>query len=330
MTAYRSNSAKPSLYKPGFKLLLLLVGISLVSCAIPSANPTANPIAPTEAPAATATLAPTLGPTTEPGDLDRSVSVNGQDRSYVLHIPPGVAELAPVPVVIIFHDATHTVSQMRSMTDFDDLADQNGIVLIYPRGVGTAWNGGGCCSIPVKDNVDDVKFVQQILSDLEPMITVDTNRIYAAGSGNGAIMAYRLACEMSGTLAGIAAVGGPLFYDQCQPENAVAVLHVHGLDDPIVPYVGGESIEGGLPTFPPVEQGISQWAQWNGCSESPDVNTSGSVTHTVYSGCQANTAVELYTIEGLEHAWPVPSGTGEASFPATQTIWDFFVAHTRQ
>ncbi len=328
MTAYRTIVAKRSLYRTGFKLLVLLVGVSLVSCDSPPATPAPATLASTEDPAATATLAPTLGPTMEPGNSDRSVSVDGEDRSYVLHIPPGVAESAPVPVVILFHEATHTVAQMRSMTDFDDLADQSGIVLVYPRGFGTSWNGGGCCSIPVKDNVNDVKFVQQILSDLEPMITVDTNRIFAAGLGNGAMMAYRLACELSGKFAGIAAVGGPLFYDQCQPDNPVAVLHVHGLDDPIVPYSGGESIEGGLPTFPPVEQGISQWAEWNNCSESPEVNTSGSVTHTVYSGCEASAVVEVYTIEGLEHDWP--SGAGEASLPATQTIWDFFVAHTRQ
>lgn len=329
MTVYQYNSAKPPLHKPRFKLLLVLVGISLVSCGSPPATPAPATLASTDAPA-TATPAPTLGPTMEPGDADHSVTVDGQDRSYVLHIPPGVPESAPVPVVIVLHETTYTVSQMRSMTDFDDLADQNGIVLIYPRGFGTAWNGGGCCGLPVKDNVDDIKFVQKILSDLEPVITVDSNRIYAAGLGNGAIMAYRLACELSGTFSGIAAVQGPLFYEECQPDNPVAVLHVHGLNNPIFPFSGGESIEGGIPILPPVEQGISQWVEWNGCSGSPDVNTSGSVTHTVYSGCQANAVVELYTIDGLEYGWPAPAGSGEANFPATQTIWDFFVEHTRQ
>jgi len=31
----------------------------------------------------------------------------------------------------------------------------------------------------------------------------------------------------------------------------------------------------------------------------------------------------------MEHAWPHPSGSGELNFPATQTIWDFFVAHPK-
>jgi polyhydroxybutyrate depolymerase len=321
MTTHRFVTSKLSFDKPWLKLLVPLVGISLVSCASPTSSLSPTTVAPTEARAFTATLAPTM----EPGDFDRSVSVDGQDRTYFLHIPPGVAESTPVPVVVVLHDFTHIISQIRSWTKFDNLSDNNGVVLVYPKGFANSWNSGGCCGMAGEDNLDDVKFVGQILSDLQKTITVDPSRIYAAGLGNGGMMAYRLACEMSETFAAIAAVGGPLFYDQCQPEHSVAVIHIHGLSDPHSPYDGGGDLD-----LPPVEPGIRKWVQWNGCSNTPSVDVLGAITHTAYPDCEPSATVELYTIDGLEHAWPVPSGAGEQSFPATQTIWDFFVAHPKQ
>ena len=322
MTTYRFASSKPNFHKPRFKLFvpfMLFIGICLGSCASPSSNLAPTTVASKDAPAFTATAAATL----EPGDSQHSISVDGLDRSYVLHIPPGVAESEPAPVVIVLHDVTHTISETRSWTKFDELSDNNSVVVVYPKGVANSWNSGGCCGMALEDNLDDVKFVSQILTDLEKMITLDPKRIYAAGAGNGGMMAYRLACETSGTFAAIATVGGPLSYDQCQPENAVAVIHIHGLDDPRIPYAGGEM-------FPSVEPGIEKWVQWNGCSDTPSVDVLGAITHTAYPDCELNATVELYTIDGLEHAWPVPSGAGEQSFPATQTIWDFFVAHSKQ
>lgn len=183
----------------------------------------------------------------------------------------------------------------------------------------------------VDENLDDVEFVRQILSDLKRTFTLDTQRIYAAGFSNGAMMAYRLGCDMSGIFAAIAAVQGPLFYDQCQPEHAVSLIHVHGLRDPIVPYLGGEGICdvcNGI-VFPPVQVGVEKWMKWNECSNLPQVSVNGAITHIVYPGCVSDTAVELYTIDGLEHAWPSPFGSGQANFPATQSIWDFFVTHPK-
>lgn len=327
MNNHQSISSKLILYKRSFKSFVLFVAICLGGCASPSSNITPTSVVSTETPAFTATAAPTM----TPGDSEHIVSVGGRDRSYVLHIPPGLAESAPVPVVIVLHETTYSISQMRSTTKFDDLSNQNGVVLVYPKGLGTSWNGGGCCGIAMQDNVDDVEFVRQVLTELGKMMVVDPSRIYAAGFSNGGMMAYRLACELSSTFAAIASVEGPLFYEECQPENAVAILHIHGLSDPVVPFAGGESVESAVPMMlPPAEPGIKRWTQWNACSDLPDVNTSGAITHTVYSGCKLDTAVELYTIEGLQHSWPAPSGAGELSFPATQTIWDFFVAHAKQ
>ena len=53
----------------------------------------------------TATLAPTTtpAPTLQPGDLERSVIFDGQERNYLLHIPPGMNSQQPAPLVFVFH-----------------------------------------------------------------------------------------------------------------------------------------------------------------------------------------------------------------------------------
>jgi polyhydroxybutyrate depolymerase len=225
----------------------------------------------------------------------------------------------PAPVVLFFH-GLHSVAITRSTTHFDETADKNQFIAVYPVGIGSSWNAGDCCGIAVEDKVDEITFVRQILSDLGTIANIDPKRIYATGSYNGGMISYRLACEMSDTLAAIAPVTGTQVFGECQPEQPVSILHIHGLSDPYVPYRGGSSLEGSIADLPSVEQGIETWSRLNECTDSPEVKVEGAVTHTSYT-CQAGTAIELYILEGLE-GWPL-------KFPTNQTIWDFFAAHPK-
>jgi len=177
----------------------------------------------------------------------------------------------------------------------------------------------------VEKNRDEIAFIGQILSDLTTITNPDPKRIYATGFSNGAMLAYRLACEMSATFAAIAPVGGVLFYSPCQPQQPVSVMHIHGqLWDKVIPYTGGQGtglMEGLI--FPPVEEGIATWVKENGCTGSPQEEKQESLTHTVYAYCQAGSAVEIYLINNMRHVWPRPF------IFQTSKIWDFFVAHPK-
>ena len=67
-------------------------------------------------------------------------------------------------------------------------------------------------------NVDDVAFTRAILDDLETVARVDPRRVFATGMSNGAMMAYRVAAELSDRIAAIAPVGGPMGIEECAPE----------------------------------------------------------------------------------------------------------------
>jgi polyhydroxybutyrate depolymerase len=259
----------------------------------------------------------------EPGDTERSVIVNDLERSYLLHIPPGIDSQQPVPLVFAFHGWTLRPVDLQMTAGFDDLADQSSYLVVYPAGVGNSWNtreeGPG---ITIAHNVDESAFVKAILSDLETMATIDPKRIYAAGRSMGGALAYRLACEMSDTFAAIASVAGPMEYHSCQPQQAVSVIHIHGLADKSVPFSGG-----GEHNLQPVENGLETWVELNHCpSAAEERDEEKGINHLAYAPCQGETGVELYTSDSGIH--PIYS-FGPVGIPASEIIWEFFVAHPK-
>ena len=210
---------------------------------------------------------------------------------------------------------------MEILTEFHAVADTGKFVLVYPVGLGLTWNAGGkCCGYALTENIDDIAFVREILSDLETLVTVDAKRVYATGFSNGAAFVHRRACEMPDRFAAIVSVSGLLAHGPCQANQPVSVMHVHGLADVILSYEGGGEYE-----MPPVEEIMSSWMEINGCTGSPTVdNPIEIIEHTAYTSCQAGSAVELYTVEAGGHAWVL-----KYVYPISEVIWKFFAAHPK-
>jgi polyhydroxybutyrate depolymerase len=309
--------------KPRILALTAFSAALLAGCggspSAPAARPT--PLPPTPSPAAVATLTPA------PAELSltqRKVAVGPLERTYYLHVPKMLPAGTPVPVVFVFHGYTGDGIGMAPLTRFNPLADAYRFLVVYPEGTGPAgklsWNAGGCCGSAAAGDVDESAFVREILADLADVgAAVDPKRMYATGLSNGAMLSYRLACEMSGTFAAVAPVAGILLFDGCRPAQPVSILHLHGTADDVVPYAGG-----GEGSWPGVQAGILSWAGFDGCDPAPKTERSGIAAHTLYTGCKAGSAVELYLLDGIGHVWPRTS-----VWPASQTIWDFFAAHPK-
>lgn len=299
-------------------LFLILAFILLISTTACGQTATTTPalVEATATPTATATPAPTL----QPSDSTRTVTVDGVERSYLLHIPPGLDSVHAVPLVFAFHGAGEQPEILQLSSGLDEVAANSRFVLVYPQGMGNTWNGGTCCGYAVENNIDDNAFVREMLSDLGTIVSIDAKRIYATGFSNGGILSYRLACEMSDVFAAIAPVAGTLTHSPCEPEQPVSVLHVQGMADRVVPSEGGGALD-----FPPLEQVLATWVDLNGCTGSATVdNPIEKITHSAYATCEAGAAVELYAVEAGGHAW-----VSKYVFPMSQTIWDFFAAHPK-
>jgi polyhydroxybutyrate depolymerase len=275
-----------------------------------------------------------------PGETTRALTHDGRRRSYTVHVPPTYDPDQPTPVVLVFHGGLGNAENAQRMTGFSAKADAEGFVAVYPNGTGRreekllTWNGGTCCGYAVAEDVDDVGFVAALLEDLATVVHVDERRIYATGMSNGAIMSYRLACELSERIAAIGPVAATQNVSPCEPRRPVPVIHFHGDSDQHAPYEGGVGPESLADVdFTSVEETIAFWVEHNRCAAQVQGETAEGVRYTLYTACAQRTTVELYVVLGGLHAWPGGvsgwAGGDEPSeaISATDVMWDFFEAH---
>jgi polyhydroxybutyrate depolymerase len=271
-------------------------------------------------------------------DTEYTMIYAGVERSYVVHVPPGYDAARPVPLALAFHGITLDAYEMIRISGFNDQSDAEGFIVVYPNASGTqmSWNGGHCCGEAAANNVDDVGFVRAVFAEVSTSLNIDPKRIYATGFSNGAILVYRLACEMSDQIAAIGPVSATQAVEDlpnCQPARPVPVIHFHGTDDEPNPYNGGETAAGAH--FISVADEMRFWTGIDGCPAQPQQSASGSILHDIYAPCESGAAVELYTIEGGLHAWPggeaVNQRMGEPTMEisATALMWEFFLAHPK-
>jgi polyhydroxybutyrate depolymerase len=287
------------------------------------------------------------GLTVGPGTYDWTVQHEGRTRVYRVHVPPGYDATRPTPAVLAFHGFTSTEKQMEGLTQLSTLANTEGFLAVYPRGLNLreisgntdpalentqSWNGGACCA-PARDTVDDVGFVDALLTDLDTRVCVDTRRTFAMGFSNGGFFTYRLACERASRFAAVAAVAGTEGISACTPSRPVPVLHFHGTADDTIYYPGGNNIGPYNGPYPSAEATVQRWVERNRCGNSPtQTYQKGDSTCVAYPGCAPESAtVSLCTIQGGKHAWPgfALYNNGTLNLDATREAWKFFKARPR-
>ena len=239
-----------------------------------------------------------------------------RSRTYHVHYPASAPD-GPAPLVIGLHGGLGSGQQFETNTGFDEVADGNGFVVVYPDGIGgvmgnqdlRTWNAGNCCGPARQQNIDDVAFIDALIDHVSAAVSIDPDRVYAVGHSNGGIMAYRLACELSDKIVAIGVYAVSLGVEPCQPSQPVSVMHVHGTADQNIPIGGGTGSRSlaGVDFAPPVD-GLQTIARADGCAEPPAVERTGDLTTTTWVSCNNASEVRFVTIDGASHAWP--GGTG--------------------
>jgi polyhydroxybutyrate depolymerase len=278
-----------------------------------------------------------------------TISVGGRDRTYRVHVPPRVT--GKVPLVVALHGGSWDGAKMESVSELDATADRHGFIVVYPDSIPSArpverqWADGRGTTKASLEGVDDVAFISALIDKLSKEHAIDPARIYATGISNGGFMSFRLACELSDRIAAIAPVAATMPVDAapaCKPTRPLAVFAIHGTEDPLVPFAGGEVQGGSGGKILSVADTMKLWATIDGCdpkpvtSEVPDrAPRDGMRTHRdVYTHCKTGTDLVLYTVEGGGHTWPGggfmdPKFVGKTTrdFDASEAIWTFLSAH---
>ncbi|MDP1883947.1 MAG: PHB depolymerase family esterase [Candidatus Moranbacteria bacterium] len=306
-------------------------------------------------------------------DFNFTLEHDGIERSYIVHIPAGYDRNSETPLVIALHGGGGDAANGPEYFGLNRTSDEKGFIVAYPEGSGkevfgktfATWNAGRCCGDALRENVDDVGFIAAMIGKMETDFNIDGRRIFATGMSNGAQMAYRLACELSGKIAAIAPSGSQGTFDDCRPERAVPVFHIQGKADPCSPYGGGTCgrcmadfwRKIGVPAryddwqCVSIPDYVDKWRTMNGCSEKTNITfQNGGAVCSTYEGCQQNADVTLCAVDGLGHNWAGredygiqacgkdPNGkicqewkntVGPSSqdLLANEKIWEFFEKH---
>lgn len=281
------------------------------------------------------------------GSISRRVDVDGQPRTYTLHVPDRLDARTPAPLVIAFHGGGGNGRSMERLSRFGALADRERFLVAFPDGLHGHWRDGRTMPRGVlDDSADDVAFVGALLDDVARTQALDARRIFATGMSNGAIFAHYLALRMPQRIAAIAPVAGGIATDiaaEFKPVAPVSVLIVQGRDDRLVPNAGGRvaATHGSVVS---TDAAVRLWLAADGLRGEPQRRSRPAAAPgdcgerwQTWGGGRDGSAVTVVALDGGGHTWPggpqyLPKPVIGAVCPeldATATIWEFFRSHPK-
>jgi polyhydroxybutyrate depolymerase len=273
-------------------------------------------------------------------DIKGSLTHQNIQRTYLLHLPRNYQKGGTYPLVLAFHGGNGSADGMKKLTNFNQVADQEGFIVVYPVGYQKTWADSRSETPAAKKNIDDVGFVSKLIGKLVNEYRVDPKRVYATGISNGGNFSQRLGCELANqiTAIGVVAAGMPSNLSKtCQPSRPVPMTLMFGSDDPFYPFEGGSTRLGSVVS---VEAAVAKRVQLNNCSTQPQVTQLPNrapldgtrIQRSAYRNCTDGAVVDYYLVEGGGHTWPgglqylPPRMIGKTSqdMNASNVLWAFF------
>lgn len=274
------------------------------------------------------------------------LTIDGRSRSFVVYLPQGYNIAEKKPMIFALHGTGGTPEDMLKVANFRNIADRDTIVLVYPAGIQKNWNDGRP-TIPNQWGINDVSFFSQLCDYMVTNYNVEPGKIYATGLSSGGFMTSRLGSELSNKIAAIASVAGTFerntIYPDCNPGNPVPAIYIHGTDDPLVPFNGGD-IPGNQGYCVSHLQAVAKWVAVNGCNTNPtitnlpDISNDGTtIKESKYTSGTNGSEVVSYIVTNGGHTWPqgyqylprVIIGKTSQDMNACEVIWQFFKRFSR-
>jgi polyhydroxybutyrate depolymerase len=254
--------------------------------------------------------------TLSPGNNALTLMHQTRSRRYNVYVPASIQPGTRTPLVFDFHGNGGSAAQERSSSGWQQKADREGFLVVYPDGVGGAWNVGNCCGEALSGNVDDVGFTRAIIEAVKASACIDPKRIFATGLSNGAGLTHRLACEAADVIAAIAAASADLVTDPCTPARPIAELSVRGLTDTLVAYAGGNT--GSTGWYSPGAKGtLDLWKNIDGCTGAAETSMEYCET---YRACKAGVEVTLCSLPNTGHILY----SNSVGLDVPQVAWEMF------
>lgn len=248
-------------------------------------------------------------------NAEKTFSVDGKTRKYILYVPDNVRESAPL--VISLHGAAgHDTDRSPFRTS---VADSEGCIVVYPQGNDQffpvfggyipGWNASGEAN-------EDSDFFKAIIKAVDDEYDIDLDRVYCCGFSNGGMMTYANTSAASDIFAAFASISGfqlNEFHHHTVGERPVPFLHIHGKQDDFVKYS----------CMPVIRDNM---VARNGCNPVPEVEEiHGRFTKSIYEAGEGGFPYVYYEIDGMGHN-DYTDKTEEGN--SALTMWNFMSRYT--
>lgn len=261
-------------------------------------------------------------------------------RDYKLWLPTGHASGKAMPLVMMLHGCGSSAQKIAEVTRFNELADREGIVVVYPEQTFWAsmvlcWDWAGAVS-QTRDT-GEPSILMGILGKVAASYGTDQHRQYVIGFSAGAAMAAILAACNADRIAAAAIHSGGMYKaatgffeagsamskgsrldpDQSgidawkcslSPRGRMPVIVIHGSDDPTVRPINGEQAARQFVRFNDmtddgVDNGSVKFTQVRVAQMPPVVAGGFRYTVSDYLDGNGDSVVQYVLVSGLVHLW---------------------------
>lgn len=270
-----------------------------------------------------------------------SETVESAGRRWTFYAATPPSSVASPPLVLLFHGAGGSGGGFLERSGWADKARSDGFVALAPSGMcldpdsppdfltnPRVWNVGPGLFKGKRMQIDDQRFVLDMLTRAFELYHVDAHRVYLVGHSNGATFCFRLAMALPRRWAGIACVAGPVYPPLGKLERPVPTCCVFGEEDPLIPLGGGrvESPWGGRQARP-LGESLIGWARALGFEGLPERVASDEFSRTDRYGPN----MEVTYLVGHGHNYPSPLqplvdprfGPVRTDVAVNDKIWEF-------
>ncbi|MAH67359.1 MAG: hypothetical protein CMJ27_13450 [Phycisphaerae bacterium] len=251
------------------------------------------------------------------GQSSISLNVDGLNRRYLVHLPPGFDPSENLSVMMWFHAGGGNANEGVFEADFRALANSQRFILVYTEAWPDVIESCRCWGYDLgqgetNGNYEiDLAYTSAVIDDLAQRYNADRDRIYAGGYSMGGSFVWDLACVKSDEIAAVAPVAASMYrstYDDCEAGLPTAICHILGTQDFYAPYNGADWV-------PSVTDQNAFWVAKNESEPDPEVvSLGGGVTRYTWGPGEGCHGVQHFRRQGGGHDVP--------SF-ATSAIWEF-------
>ncbi|OIO53519.1 hypothetical protein AUJ46_04960 [Candidatus Peregrinibacteria bacterium CG1_02_54_53] len=236
-----------------------------------------------------------------PRNPSLTLTVGGQERTYLLTQLSRTDASTPAPLIVAFHGRTNSNDQVRAYFGLDKAASD--YFIAYPSGIPTgngsySWSNPGDKAHVLRDYV----FFDAIVREISASVCIDMDRIFVVGHSLGAWFANSVACARGGIVRASATVGGSTIMQNCTGPTAAMIIN-----NPKDPYSSQKTAES--------MRDIRITA--NTCSSVSEKTEPSALSCMQYAGCPQNPVVFCphtinvdYKGNYYPHVWP--DGTAQA------------------